>query len=258
MKIWLQSAAAVGKDPLWGPYEKALMKHAQAVARPGTTVELHGVDVMSTGIGNTRYFEFLNTNQIINNGIKADRAGYDAFAVSCMADPGAPELKGVVDMPLVFSLETSAHLACLLSPKFALLGYNAIALKRMTEKIKQYGLGERQVPGGHFELSLTALQGGFKDPEPVIKLAKSAAKKAAEQGADMLILSCGCLNMILVTNGIKELDGLPVIDSVGTVVKMAEFLVDFKKMGMERVNRGLYARVAKNELAAVRKLYKVE
>ncbi len=64
--------------------------------------------------------------------------------------------------------------------------------------------------------------------------------------------------MVLVANSIKELEGIPVIDTVGTVLKMAELLVDLKKMGLERVNRGLYTRVTKKELSAVRKMYKVE
>jgi len=123
MRIWLQSASAIGKDPLWESYEKALIEHAQRVPRPGTTVDVHGVAKMSTGIDLSRYIEFLNTPQIIDNAIQAKRGGYDAFALTRMLAPGFFELREAVDIPVVFAFETSCHIACLLGPKFALLAY---------------------------------------------------------------------------------------------------------------------------------------
>lgn len=258
MRIWLQSAAALGRDSMWADYEKVLKKHVQAVARPDTTVDLHGVKVMTTGIDRSHYFESLNTAQIINNALKAEKKGYDAFALACMLDPGFFELREVVNIPIAFSLESACYVSCLLAPKFALLAYSDIMLQRLTEYVKHYGLGERLVPSGCFSTTLEALQDGFKDPEPLLKGAREVAKKAAEQGADMLISTCGCLNMIFINHGIREIEGVPVIDSVGTVVKTAEFLVDLKNIGVDRVNRGLYTRVTKEELSAVRKLYKIE
>jgi len=221
-------------------------------------VDIHGVEVMTTGIDRSHYFESLNTTQIINNAIKAEKEGYDAFALACMLDPGFFELREVINIPVVFSLESCCHVSCLLAPKFAFLAYSDIILRRLTEYVKHYGLGDRLVPSGCFSATLETLQDGFKDPEPLLKGAREVAKKAAEQGADMLISTCGCLNMVLVSNGIKEIEGIPFLDSVGTVVKTAEFLVDLKNIGADRVTRGLYTRVTKEELSAVRKLYKIE
>lgn len=258
MRIWLQSGAAIGKDQLWESYEKVLVKHAQEVARPGNTVDVHGVEVMTTGIERSRYIGSLNTLQIVNNAIKAEKEGYDAFALTSMLDLGFFELREVVDIPVALSLESACHVACLLAPKFALLGYNDISLRRLTEHIKHYGLGERLIPSGSFATTLEVLQEGFKDPEPVLKGVRQVARKAGEQGADILISTCACLSMILVANGIREIEGIPVMDSVGTVVKAAELLVDLKNIGVDRVNRGFYTRMTKEELRAVRKLYKVD
>ena len=152
MKIWLQSASAIGKDPLWEPYEKSLIEHALKVPRSGTTVDVHGVDKMSTGIDRSRYIEFLNTPKIIDNAIQAEGEGYDAFALTCMLDPGFYELREVVDIPVVFPLETSCHIACLLAPKFAILAHSDIQFQRITESIKRYGLQERLVPCPSFRI----------------------------------------------------------------------------------------------------------
>ena len=137
MRIWLQSVASLGRNPVWEPYEKVLIKHAQEVARPGTTVDVRGVEIMTAGIDSSHYFEYLNTSQVINNAILAEKEGYDAFALNCMLDPGFFELKEVVDIPIAFALESSCHIACLLAPKFALLAYNDILKRRVSESVKQ-------------------------------------------------------------------------------------------------------------------------
>lgn len=258
MKIWVQSTSALDKDQLWEPYARVLRKHVQETAKPGTTADVHGVEVMSPAKSWLSYAELLNVAQEVNNAIQAEREGYDAFVLLCMSDPGFYELRQVVNIPVVNAGETAFHMASLLAPKFALLAYNEAPLRKQTENARHYGFGERLVPSGAFGLTLTELQGGFSDPEPVLKGAREVARKAKEQGAAMLIPGCNCLNMILVANNIREVEGIPVLDGVGTAVKMAELLVELKGMGIDRSSLGSYTRVSKEELIAIRKLYGVE
>lgn len=258
MKIWLQSADAFENSPLFEPYQRALMKRAKEVARPDTTVDVYGVEVCATGLDRSRYLEFLNTPQVIDNAIKAEREHYDAFAMTCMLDPGYYELREVVNIPVVLPLEANCHIACLLAPKFALVAHNDIILRRQTNYVKHLGLGERLVPTPAFNVSLPTLLKGFDDPEPVLTEVKKIAIKAAENGADMLISLCGNLTMILVSQGITEIENIPFMDSVATAIKAAELLVDMKKIGIERVRHGLFTRPHKEEVAAARKLYGVE
>ena len=272
MRIWLQSATPIGKNPRWQDYENAIRKRAQAVARPGTTVDLHGVEVMAPGFDRSAYIEFANTPQIINNALQAEREGYDVFAFTCMLDPGFFELREIVDIPISFAFESACHVACLLAPKFALVAENEHILRRLTEHVKHLGLGERLVPGGSYGpanscddpeqstcvCTMEELADSFNDPELTLRAIRPIARKATENGADIMVSTCGICNMILASHGIREVEGLPFLDSLGTSIKMAELLVDLKNMGIERVNRGLYTRLTKEELAAVRKLYKLE
>ena len=258
MNIWVQSTSALDKEPLWEPYSKALRKHVQEITKPGTTTDVHGVDVMSPAKSWLSYAEALNVAQEVNNAIYAEREGYDAFVLLCMSDPGFFQLRQVLNIPVVNAGETAFYMSCLLAPKFAMLAYNEAPLRIQTENAKHYGLGERIVPSGTFGISLTELQGGFSDPEPVLKGAREVAKKAREQGAAMLVPGCNCLNMILVANNVRELEGIPVLDAVGTSIKMAEMLVEMKAIGIDRSNLGSYTRVSKEDLTAIRKLYGVE
>lgn len=257
MRIWLQSVGAIGRDPKWSGYEKVLVNHARSVVRPGTEVTVRGVEVFTSAIDRSHYCETLNTAQVINNALQAEKQGFDAFAVNCMMDPGFFQLKEVVSIPVAHALESSCYVTCMMAPKFALLSYDDIQRRWVTETVRQYGLAERLVPSKSFKTTLDALAGGFDDPAALLKGAKEAAKSAVESGADMLVPTCGCLNMILVAAGVRELEGLRVIDTVGTVLKMAEMLADLKKLGVERVNHGLYSRLGKDEVEAVRHLYGV-
>ncbi len=259
MKIWCQSVGALGKNPLWDAYEKALKKHLKSVVEPGNTAEIHGVEVMSPALSWLHYAEYLNTSQVIDNALRAEREGYDAFAVLCMDDPAFFELRQILNITVVSCGETAFYMACQLAPRFAILSYNAAPLRRQTENAKHYGLGERIVPSDAFGITLTELAAGFENPEPIIKGAEKVARKAAKQGATMLVPGCGCLNMVLVANKIRKLAGVPVLDVTGTAVKMAEVLGRMKsRLGIERSSLGEYAQVAKEELSSIRQLYSVE
>lgn len=47
MKIWYRSYTRIGHDPEWKRYEEDPKRYVQKVARPGTTVDVHGVEKMA-------------------------------------------------------------------------------------------------------------------------------------------------------------------------------------------------------------------
>ncbi len=61
MRIWFQSGDALSTASLFEPYQKALIRRFPEVARPGTTVDVHGVEVSSKILDRSRYIESLNT-----------------------------------------------------------------------------------------------------------------------------------------------------------------------------------------------------
>ena len=112
--------------------------------------------------------------------------------------------------------------------------------------------------GGSVELTPKDLSAAFKQPGPVISLLEEEAKKIARQGANVLITAGNPIAMLLVDMGITELGGIRVLDSQGTLVKMAELMVDLHKMGINRDKMGEYAPQPRDLLAMTRKLYGVE
>jgi hypothetical protein len=62
----------------------------------------------------------------------------------------------------------------------------------------------------------------------------------------------------MIHHNIREINGVPILDSSGAVVKMAEFLVEMKELGIDRSRRGLRAPVSKEEIIEARTLWGLE
>ncbi len=261
MKIWYQSYSAIGFDPRWKNYEDTLKRNIKEVARPDTKVDLFGVEKISPKMIESDYIQYLHVAQVIEKGLKAEREGYDAFIVGGTLDPGAVYVRELLDIPVAFIGESSFYTACLLAPKFSVIASDGALLRRQTRLVESYGLGQRFVPGAHLsktnQLELVNEMG--KNPKSVIEMITKAASKPIEQGAGALVPGFGAITSFLADQGIREIEGVPIVDGIAVVIKTAEMLVDLSKMGIKRGKKGLdISPVAKAELMAARKFYGVE
>ncbi len=255
MRIWYQSGAPLGKDPLWKPYEESLKGHLQRSVRPGTTVDVHGVELDCPVRDRTHYIQYLDTAQWIDNAIAAEKEGYDAFAGGCMLDTGWLQIREVVDIPVTFISQTSLHFACLLGHRFSLLAYEESMLFQIEERVRQYGLWQRYVPANRLGTTPAQLLEGFGDVSKVLEAVKKGARKAIDGGADILVPACNILTMVLVNSGIREIDGVPILDNVGVAAKTAEMLVDLKETGTTRSRKGYHIALSKEDLDRVRQAH---
>ena len=258
MRIWWQSSLALGTDPAWNPYQEALKSHLQRVARGDTQVDVMGVKFVEPIMGRSAYVRYLNEAQIIENAFTAEQDGYDVFSAGCTLDPGCAEIKEITEIPVVFLFETCTHLAYSLAGRFALLAFNPNVLRLHEQMVRQYQLGECLVPCDTL-LNMTSkdLSAGIKNPGPILSAVAQVGRKAVENGAGMFISTCNILNMIFVTSGFRDIDGVPILDTAGTTLKMAETMVDLKQIGVTRSRKGNYTSLPKEELMRVRKLYGV-
>jgi Asp/Glu/hydantoin racemase len=228
------------------------------VARQETQVDVYGVKFVDPILERSAYIRYLNEAQVINNAIRAEREGYNAFAAGCTLDPGLTEIKEVLDIPVAFLFESCLHFARILAGKFSLLAFNRPVLFHHEQKIKTYGLTEWYVPCDTLSLSVVDLPTGFKNPDPIVNAVKQASRKAIEQGTGMFISTCNILNMVMVNCGFREIDGVPILDTAGALLKITELMVDLKQIGISRSKKGFYNYLSKEELTRVRKSYGVE
>jgi hypothetical protein len=104
---------------------------------------------------------------------------------------------------------------------------------RARQLVADYGFRERLVDIDQLQPPLTELDlgKGFGGSAELVEKFRANARRLIAKGADVLIPAEGVLNTLMVRNGLEEVDGVPVLDSYGAVLAMAEMLVHLKKRG---------------------------
>jgi allantoin racemase len=254
MRLFYQSVAPLGENPMWDNYEKTLVQHLCSVKRPETEVTVKGVNVTIPQATEYAYLEYLNLYQILESGFKVEEDGYEGFILGCLTDPGHDILRSVLDIPVIFAGETSMHLACLIGKKFGFVARTERTADRISSNIRNYGLAERALPSTHLNISFETLSRSFEDPTFVLDLFFAKSKELISQGADVIIPGCGTLNVLLAANKVSSHDNATILDPVGSLVKVAEMMVELKQRGSLGVSRrGVYGSPGKEVLEQVKK-----
>lgn len=247
IRIWYQSSTALGKNPVFEPYERAIAANARQVVRPGTVVDIHGVDVMSPHYERSEYARYLNGISITRAAARADAEGYDAIAVGCYTDPCLDEVRDTVAIPAVFMMQTSMHVACMLGRRFAFVSYSAANLRKMRALAERYGLAARLAATGRFDAELARSDEWFARPAGILDAFTREAERCVTAGADVVIPTCGVLAQVLRANGIREVAGATVLDGCSVLLTMTEAMVHLRRtVGLGGNRRSLDALVLKD------------
>jgi Asp/Glu/hydantoin racemase len=239
MRIWYQSSTAIGKNPVFKPYEEAIARNARQVVRPDTTVDVHGVERMSPHYERSEYARYLNGISITRAAIRAEAEGYDAIAVGCYTDPCLEQVRDSVGIPSLYMMQTSMHVAGMLGRRFAFVSYSTSNLAKMRQLAERYGLADRLAASGRFEAELAHSDEWFADPRPIVEKFTAEAERCAAAGADVIIPTCGVLNQVLRENGVREVGGAMVLDGSSVLMKLTEAMVELRRtVGVGRIGRG--------------------
>lgn len=129
------------------------------------------------------------------------------------------------------------------------------SLHMTTPIIRKYGLADRAVPGVHLGHSHEDLIAGFvNEPDRMIELIREASRPAIRNGAQMLVTDFASTSIFLAERGVRDIDGVPVLDSQAAVMKVAEMAVDFRKLGMPKAKPPLND-ISREDIQKARKVY---
>jgi Asp/Glu/hydantoin racemase len=216
----------------FGRYQQALEKHVAAVAGEGVEVVLHGLRPGTYGsippaeVLRYPYAFHALLSQVIEHVQQAEREGYDAVAIASYTEPFVREARSVVDIPVASMAESTLLTGCSVARKSALITVSEDIVV-MAERIIAASALERRVatvlaldPAVNEPQLLVA----FDTPAPVLDSFHATARRAIAAHADVIIPAEGVLNELLVAQGVRDIDGVPVMDSVGVVLLHAEML----------------------------------
>lgn len=231
-RIWHQSFLDLEQLP---GYRKLLVEHGNGICESGTTIDVHGVE---TGQWPSRDYpkysgqgQHLKVAQIIENARRAQREGYDAMALSVFLDPGLQEARSLVDMPVVSALETALEVASKMGRCIGLITRSSWMNPQVESLVRGYGYADRvgELTALAYPMGLDELEKVSAAPQAFIAQFSEQSRALIRGGVDVIVPAEGLLNTVLIRNGVREIDGVPVLDSYGVLIASAEMHIRIRR-----------------------------
>jgi allantoin racemase len=262
MRIWHQSFTVLDDVP---HYRDALRRHFAAQVASGTTIDLHGMaagtypsDYPGTHIGYA-YLSGLHREQFVQAALRARDEGYDAFLIGTIPDTGFEEVRTLVDIPVVAMGQTSVLMAAQLGDCVGIVNFIGALVPQLRRNFRNYRLDQLVGPIVQVQAGFTDVMAAYADPQPLLDAFTSAARRAVSEGATVIVPGEGPLNVFLADQGLVEVDGVPVLDSLGTCARVAELrAAQHRASGIRPSRVGFYgAQPARDLVDAARSFYGV-
>jgi allantoin racemase len=200
-------------------------ERCEAVSEPGTEIEARdwGEEI---GLLEGGFLGHIAAHNIIPGIVEAEKNGFDAAVVGCCLDPGVDIVRELVKIPVVGAGEATFYTAAMLTAgKFSVIVPDRSGIPRIAVVARNCGLESRVASWRALGLSVPELMnGGQKVADLLLRAASTAV------GEDLAEVIClGCTAFSPYASDLKRQLNVPVLDSLLTGVKMAEFRVSLSK-----------------------------
>jgi allantoin racemase len=209
--------------------------------------------------GNYRYINVLMEIEYLYGYMELEKAGCDAVSVVCFGDQMLHEARQALDIPFIAPSDVSMRMATMMGTRVGLICPPGVPISAIEGKFHQFGLQEQAVPVRNLQVSFNELMNAVTDGHVLIEAFIEASKKLIADGAEVIVPSCMGVDPVLSAapgcekeypNGLKEVDGVPIMNVVAHVIKVAEAIVAMKKAGVPWISRkGSYSSVKSNKKA---------
>ena len=247
LKLWHQSTTEMSRDSAYG---KALVRRAQEVLGDSVVLDTfglpagtyHGRGVSAANANAFVYHRILD--RVIDNAIQAEREGYDAFIIGSYSEPFLKETRAAVNIPVLSLFETTLLVGCSLGTRTAFVTTSPPVVDMINKSVAFHRMADRVGDVVSLEPAFEGpeLHAAFNDPSRLIASFETAAIKALENGADVLVPAEGIIAVILTQAGVTRFKDAPVIDVFGVTWSYAAMFVNLRRTaGMNVTRRGWYA-----------------
>ena len=256
MKLWYQSLA---REMETSPYGAILKRVIAGCADPDTEVRLQGIH-QSAGIGvHYRFLEYQDTREVIDNAMRAEHEGFDAFLIGNASDAGLLAAREVVNIPVLALTETSLLVSCMMGSTIGIMTVSDKWNARIIENVRRCGMESRVVGVEGLNTSPLELKKAMVDAslrDKVVADFMAAARRQLARGAEVVIPAGGDVIVFLADAGIFEVDRAPIVNGIVELVKMGELAVRLRRhTGRFTSKRSSHAAPSGEFLARIRDFY---
>lgn len=236
IRIWFQKHTAHGVYPLLDQmYQTHLSRLCGAdaeVAFHTLPKEAYDSDLPAAAV---RFgaVEVLFAQHFWRSALRAEEGGYDAFVIGTSQDPGLREARALAGIPVLGYGETAFFWAASSGVRFGIVGFIPELREILEENIERYGLS-RWYRGAAYLLSgrktMSAALSG--DSDSFLTEFTSCVRDLAARGAQVIIPGEGLPNEALVALGVTRVDGVPIIDADGLLIRSAIQQAELTRAGV--------------------------
>ena len=190
---------------------------ARAVASPGT--EIIAVNPPDGPVSIEGYYdEVFSAPGLLAEIAKGEVLGVAAHIIACFDDTGLEAARSLASAPVIGIGEAAFHLASMVACRFAVVTTLSRSIAAIETNLLKYGLAARCAKVRACEVAVLALDDPTSNASAQISSEIERAKR--DDRAEAIVL--GCAGMADLAARLTEQHGLPVIDGVGSAVKLAE------------------------------------
>jgi allantoin racemase len=203
---------------------KAIGEAGQSVARPDTEVFCVSPEFGPESI-ESYYDEFMSAPGTIEEVMKGDQEGCDAYILACYGDPGLQGAREATTKPVLGIGEASLYMASMLAAKFSVVTVIPRIRTMIEEMVAGYGFSHKCVSVRTTPYYVLDIE---RDPDGAMQSLREEARRAMEEdNAEAILL--GCAGFANFADDLEQELGIPVLDGVVCGVKLAEAVVDLGK-----------------------------
>lgn len=222
------------------PYLARLADYLRGIAAPGVTVEVHGISPSDRDFG--RLAEFRCSIQAVDNGIDAERAGYDVFVLGHFQDPGLYELRSALSIPVVGAGESTLFAAAQLGRRLGLVTLDPAFEVWHLEQAERHGLGGRvcHVKGMSCvpQDFSAAFEGDGEAKARLLRRLGECAEPMVAAGADVIVPAGVLPGLLIATERGFRVGHAPVINCASVALKSAEMWGQLRALDGIEPSRG--------------------
>jgi allantoin racemase len=190
----------------------------------------------------SRYAEFLNTQEIVRLSEQAQSDGFDAIFVDCFGSPGVAIVRELVDIPVLGGFDGAVLLATTIAQKFSIVTVVPSVDSMLESQARDLGVAGNLASIRNVDIPVESLG----DKQKLIKHLLEQSKQAILlDGAQAIVLGCtGMVDVVeAVAEGLKaEKLAAPVIDPSWAAITTLQSLV---RCGLSQSRLAYYPSKAK-------------
>ncbi len=196
----------------------------RSVARDGTEIVAVSPTFGPASI-ESYYDEMLCAPGVIDEVMKGDADGFDAYIIACYGDPGLHAAREATHKPVLGIAEASLYTASMLAARFSVVTVIPRIKTMLEEMVANYGFSHKVANIRTTPLYVLDIEA---NPPAALETLRGEARKAmAEDDAEAILL--GCAGFAEFANELEQELGIPVLDGVVCAVKLAEAMVELGK-----------------------------